>query len=146
MTMRERMAKHRSNPTCAGCHSMIDPAGFALEHFDAVGQWRSADYNGKKIDASGVLPDGTKYDGLSQFQDALAANQTQFVSAFAEKLLIYALGRGLEHYDMPALRAIVRDSAAADYRASAVVLALVKSVPFQMRRAAASTPSVASAR
>ena len=131
--MRERMAKHRSNPTCAGCHSMIDQAGFALENFDAVGQWRSADYNGKKIDASGVLLDGTNVDGPAALRTALLLQKEQFVKAVTGKLLMYGIGRELHYSDAPAVRSVVHAAAADQYRWSSVILAIVKSTPFQFR-------------
>jgi hypothetical protein len=136
LTVRERLAKHRSVPTCAGCHSMIDPPGFALENFDAVGRWRTEDEARKPIDASGMLPDGTKFDGLADFRTALLKEPTRFVTTLTERLMIYALGRGVEvAYDMPAIRRVVRD-AAPDYRLTSVIVGITKSVPFQMRRSA----------
>jgi hypothetical protein len=137
MSMRERMAAHRSNPVCASCHSMIDPLGFALENFNPVGQYRKVDENFATIDASGTLPDGTKFSGLDDFRAALVRNPEMFVTTLTEKLMIYALGRGLEAYDYPAARKIVRDASASNYRFSSVVIGLVKSVPFQMRRSPA---------
>ncbi len=133
-TMRERMAAHRANPVCAGCHSMLDPAGFALENFDSVGQWRTVDESEAPIDASGSLPDGTKFGDLTQFRAALIRRPERFVSALTEKLLTYALGRGLEYYDMPAVRTITRQAARGDYRFSSLVAGIVQSVPFQRRR------------
>ena len=134
-TVRERLARHRRNPACAGCHALIDPPGFALENFDAVGRWREVDDGFRPIDASGSLPDGTAFDGAAGFRDALAARPERFVTNVAEKLLTYALGRGLEPYDMPAVRRIVR-GAAPDYRLADVVLGITESVPFRMRRSA----------
>ena len=134
-TMRERMAAHRSNPVCASCHAMIDPLGFALENFNPVGQYRKVDENFVAIDASGAMPDGARFDGLAAFRGALVKAPENFVTAVTEKLMIYALGRGLEHYDMPAVRSVVRGAAAGGYRFSDVVLGIVGSVPFQMRRA-----------
>ena len=134
-TVRERMAQHRSNPVCSACHSMIDPPGFALENFDAVGKWRAVDEKFRPIDASGVLPDGTAFDGLEAFRTTLLKNPEPFVMTVTQKLLTYALGRGLEPYDMPAVRRIMRDTAPADYRLSDVVMGIVNSVPFQMRQA-----------
>jgi mono/diheme cytochrome c family protein len=134
-TMRERMAQHRANPVCASCHSMIDPPGFALENFDAVGRWRDLDETRKPIDAAGQLPDGTKFDGVNGLRTALVAHPDRFTTAMTEKLLIYALGRGLEPYDGPAVRTIVRDAAAKKFTFSSVVLGIVRSAPFQMRRA-----------
>jgi mono/diheme cytochrome c family protein len=132
-SMRERMAQHRENAVCASCHAMIDPLGFGLERYDPVGRWRDVDENFTPIDASGMLPDGTRFNGVAELRAALARRPERFVSAFTEKLTTYALGRGLEPYDMPALRKIVRDAAAADYKTSSLVLGIVKSLPFQYR-------------
>ena len=134
-TMRDRMAAHRSNPVCASCHAMIDPLGFALENFNPVGQYRQVDENFVTIDASGAMPDGAKFDGLAAFRGALVRAPENFVTAVTEKLMIYAMGRGLDHYDMPAVRSVVRGAGAGGYRFSDVVLGIVRSVPFQMRRA-----------
>ena len=136
LTMRERMAAHRANAVCASCHAMIDPLGFALENFDPVGRHRTVDENFTPIDASGVLPDGTAFSDLAAFRDALVRRPEAFVHTVTEKLLIYALGRGLEHYDMPAVRGIVRGAAGSNYRFSSVIERIVNSVPFQMRRSA----------
>ena len=134
-TVRERLARHRRNPACAGCHALIDPPGFALENFDAVGRWREMDDAFRPIDASGRLPDGTAFDGVAGFRDALAAAPEPFVTTVTEKLLTYALGRGLEPYDMPAVRRIVR-GAAPDYRLQDLILGIADSMPFRMRRSA----------
>jgi mono/diheme cytochrome c family protein len=134
LSVREMLEAHRANPVCASCHARMDPLGFSLENFDAIGQWRATD-TGKAIDASGVLPDGTKVDGPVALRRALVAQKEQFVRAVTGKLLTYSLGRGIEFYDEPAIRGIVRSAAADDYRWSAVVLGIVKSAPFQMRRA-----------
>jgi len=143
LTVRERMANHRKGGACAGCHSMIDPLGFALENFDAVGRWRDLDDAYKPIDASGTLPDGTRYAGLEEFRQAILSRPERFVTALTERLMIYALGRGVEvGTDMPAIRRIVR-ATAPDYRLSDVILALTKSAPFQMRRSAPPAPAVA---
>jgi hypothetical protein len=131
-TMRERMEEHRKNPACAGCHKSMDPLGFALENFDAVGKWRSSE-GGVAIDASGSLFDGTPVDGPGTLRAALISHREQFVETVAEKLMTYALGRGVEYYDSPALRQIVRGSAVTDYRWSSMILGIVRSVPFQMR-------------
>ncbi len=146
LPMREQMAQHRSNPVCAGCHSMIDPLGFALENFDAVGRWRDVDDGFRPIDASGNLPGGTKFDGLSSFQAVLSQRPERFAATVAEKLLIYALGRGLEVYDMPAVRKIVHTGASNDYTLSSLVLGVVNSLPFQFRRTAPPVPAGRSAR
>jgi hypothetical protein len=134
LSVREMLEAHRANPVCASCHARMDPLGFSLENFDAIGQWRATEA-GKAIDASGVLPDGTKVDGPVALRRALVAQKEQFVRAVTAKLLTYTLGRGIEYYDGPAIRGIVRSAAAGDYRWSAVVLGIVKSAPFQMRRA-----------
>ena len=134
-TVRARLAEHRRNPVCAGCHAAIDPPGFALENYDAVGRWREVDDAFRPIDASGTLPDGTAFDGVVGFRNALASRPEQFVTNVTEKLLTYALGRGLEPYDMPAVRRIVRD-AAPDYRLADVVAGITRSIPFRMRRSA----------
>jgi mono/diheme cytochrome c family protein len=134
LTVRERLARHRTNPSCNSCHGRMDPVGFALENFDVDGTWRSVDRDsGKPIDASGLLPDGTKIDGPEELRQALLARPQQFVQTFVEKLLAYALGRSVEWYDMPAVRRVVRESAADDYRFSAVVTAIVNSAPFMTR-------------
>ena len=134
--VRERLERHRENPACATCHAPMDPLGFALENFDAVGGWRDAD-NGMPVDSSAVLPDGTRFRGPAGLRAFLVSQHRQFVGAMTEKLLAYALGRRLEHYDRPAVRAIVRDAAARDYRLSEIVLGIVRSPAFQMRRASA---------
>jgi hypothetical protein len=133
LTMRERLAVHRSNPSCASCHALMDPLGFALENFNAVGQWRTLDETGAPVDVAGTLPDGTAFAGVAEFRAALE-NSDLFVMTLAEKLLTYGLGRGVEHYDQPAVRAIVRAAAADDYRFSALIAAVVQSPPFQLRR------------
>ncbi len=135
-SVREMLELHRSNAACAGCHARMDPLGLSLENFDAIGQWRTTDAD-HAIDASGVLLDGTKVNGPRELRQALMAQKTQFAKAVTEKLLTYALGRGLEYYDAPAVRAIDRAAAADGYRWSSLILAIVKSAPFQMRTAAA---------
>jgi hypothetical protein len=132
-TMRERMAQHRNNPMCSTCHTMIDPTGFALENFDATGKYRTVDESFNPIDASGALPDGRKFEGVAELRSALAARPERFVNTLTEKLLTYALGRGLEYYDMPAVRKILADAAADGYRMHAIVAGVVKSYPFQFR-------------
>ncbi len=144
-TVRERLARHRRNPVCAGCHAQIDPPGFALENFDAVGRWREVDAAFRPIDASGTLPDGTAFDSVLGFRDALAAHPERFVANVTEKLLTYALGRGLEPYDMPAVRRIVRGAAPA-YRLQDVILGIADSIPFTMRRSAGTDSGPAAAR
>ena len=131
-TLRERMEQHRASPTCAGCHKVLDPLGFALENFDGVGAWRSREA-GLPIDASGLLADGTKVDGVVALRNALVGRSDIFVQTLTEKLMIYALGRGLQHYDMPVVRDVVRHAAKQDYRFSSLVMGIVTSPPFQMR-------------
>jgi hypothetical protein len=131
-TLREQLAEHRASPVCASCHRVMDPVGFALENFDAVGAWRTREPGGP-IDASGELADGTAINGAVQLREAIVRRPDLFVSTLTEKMLIYALGRGVEARDMPAVRSIVRDAAARDYRMSAIVLGVVRSVPFRTR-------------
>jgi hypothetical protein len=133
LSMRDRMSSHRTNAVCASCHSVIDPLGFALENFDAVGRWRDVDEAFSRIDVSGALPDGSKVDGPAALRQALLNRPERFVMTMTEKLLTYAIGRGVEYYDMPALRKIVREARADDYRFSSLVLGIVNSRPFQMR-------------
>ena len=141
MTMRQRIAEHRANPVCASCHSQMDPLGLGLENFDSTGRWREVEATGDAraasfapIDSSGAFPDGTEFNTVPELKQALMARSDRFVATMTEKLLTYALGRGLEYYDAPAVRAIARDAARSDYRLSALVLGVTKSVPFQMRR------------
>ena len=133
LTMRERMAQHRANPACAGCHKLMDPIGFSLENYDAVGRWRTTE-GGVPVDAAGSLPDGSTFTGAAGLRQALLRNPELFVTTTAEKLLTYALGRGVEEDDAPAVRGIVRAARADDYRFSSLVLGIVNSTPFQMRR------------
>ena len=135
LSLRERLEAHRANPSCASCHTLMDSVGFALEGFDAIGRWRTIDELGDPIDASGVLPDGSTFRGLDEFRAALLSSEL-FRIVLAEKLMVYALGRGVEPYDMPAVRAIVRDAADEEHRFSQFILGVVNSTPFQMRRAA----------
>ncbi len=132
LTMRERMAEHRANPPCAGCHKLMDPVGFALENYDAVGRWRTTE-DGVPVDSAGGLPDGSSFQGAAGLRKALLSRPEIFVTTTTEKLLTYGLGRGVEDFDAPAVRRIVRDAQKEDYRFSALVLGIVKSVPFQMR-------------
>jgi hypothetical protein len=133
-TLRERLAEHRANPVCATCHDVMDPIGLGLENFDAVGKWRTREPGGE-IDAHGQLADGTPITGAAELREALTAKPEQFARVFTEKLMIYALGRGLEAYDMPTVRKIVRDAEGDDYRFSALVKGIVNSPAFRMRRA-----------
>ena len=135
-SVRERLEQHRENPVCATCHSQIDPLGFALENFDAVGGWRATD-EGTPIDASAVMADGTQVQGPAGLRQFLLSRPERFVETVTEKLLAYALGRSLRYYDMPAVRKIVRDAEATDYRWSSLVAGIVNSTPFQMRRSRA---------
>jgi hypothetical protein len=138
VSLREQLEKHRANAVCASCHSQMDPLGFALENYDAVGQWRDKD--GKfPIDATGQLPDGRKFLGAKGLADILMSDPNAFAKAVTEKLLTYALGRGLEAYDRPAVNQIVAGLAADHYRFSSLVLGIVHSVPFQDRRAVPQT-------
>jgi hypothetical protein len=132
LSMREAMSKHRANPSCAVCHVRMDPIGFSMENFDAVGRWRDRD-GANAIDASGVLPDGTRFDGVAGLKKILLADKDQFVNTVAEKLLMYALGRNLQYYDQPSVRAIVRGAAANHYTLTSLVLGVVKSTPFELR-------------
>ena len=136
-SMREAMVQHRANPACASCHQVLDPLGFGLEHFDAVGAWRDTEGPNLPVDATGALPGGARFDGPRELREALLRQPESFVRVVAERLLTYALGRGVEHYDLPAVRAVARAAAADDYRFSTLVMRIVDSVPFQMRR----TPS-----
>jgi hypothetical protein len=133
LPVRERLKQHRANAACANCHQLMDPVGFALENFDAVGRWREAD-TGQAVDASGGLPDGSEFTGVAGLEQALLNRPELFVRTLVEKLLTFGLGRGVEYYDAPAIRQIVRDAADDDYRFSSLILGIVKSTPFQMRK------------
>jgi hypothetical protein len=132
MSMRDAMSKHRANPSCAVCHVRMDPIGFSMENFDAIGRWRDRDA-ANTIDASGVLPDGTRFDGVAGLKKILLAEKDQFVNTVAEKLLMYALGRNLQYYDQPSVRAIVRGAAASNDTLASLVIGVVKSAPFELR-------------
>jgi hypothetical protein len=132
-SMRERLAQHRTSPTCNGCHAVIDPLGFSLENFDVVGAWRTVDEAGKPVDASGVTSGGVKIEGLAGLRSLLLDQPEQFPRTFTEKLMAYALGRRIEYYDKPAVRKIVRDASAHDYRWSSLILGIVQSPAFLMR-------------
>jgi hypothetical protein len=134
LSVRQRLAEHRANAACAGCHSLMDPVGFSLENFDAIGRWRTFE-EGLPIDASGGLPDGSAFTGVSGLEEGLRRRPELFVGALTEKLLTFALGRGIETFDAPAVRRIVREARAQDYRFSSVILGIVNSTPFTMRRA-----------
>jgi Protein of unknown function (DUF1585)/Protein of unknown function (DUF1588) len=131
ISMRERMQEHRANPVCASCHLKMDPIGFAMEGFDAVGKARSTEW-GKPLDLTGQLSDGVTFDGVVGLRQALERYSPQFVATITEKLVVYALGRGVDHRDMPMIRAIVRDGARSNYRMSSLILGIVKSAPFSM--------------
>jgi hypothetical protein len=135
LSMRQRMAAHRKSAVCASCHNTIDPVGFALENYNAVGQWRDFDNDGQSVDASGAAPGGKEFNGIDGLENALIARPELFVTALTENLMTFALGRGVEYYDAPATRKIVRDAEKDKYRFSSLILGVVKSVPFQMRRA-----------
>jgi hypothetical protein len=133
-TVRERLEQHRENPACAACHAPMDPLGFALENYDAVGKWRDTAEAGSPVDAAGSLPGGARFDGPGGLRGLLLERREQFVSALTEKLLAYAVGRGAKSYDRPAIRGVVRDAAADDYRWSSIIVGIVQSTPFRMRR------------
>ncbi len=133
LTMREAMAQHRENPACRSCHAAMDPIGFALENYDAVGKWRTR-FAGQPIDASGAIPGDAEFSGPDGLANLLLERPGDFVGAVTEKLMTYALGRGLEYYDMPAVRSIVREAEEDDYRWSSVIMGVIESAPFQMRR------------
>ena len=135
LPMRQRMERHRSNPVCASCHAMMDPLGLSLENFDAIGRWRTLGESSAPIDASGAAPDGTRFDGPDGLRNVLLRSD-RFVATLTEKMMTYALGRGLEYYDAPSVRAILRDAARDDYRLSSLIIGIVQSPPFKMRKAA----------
>jgi cytochrome c5 len=130
-SLRDRMEEHRKNPACASCHQRMDPLGFSLENFDALGKWRMI-ADGEKVDASASLPDGTRFEGISGLRSLLLSHKDDYIRTLTEKLLAYAVGRGVEFYDLPAVRKITRESAARDYRWSSLILAIVRSTPFNM--------------
>jgi hypothetical protein len=133
LPMRERLAQHRANPACASCHKLMDPIGFALENYDAIGRFRTAEAGGP-IDTAGELWDGTPFDGVADLQEALLLRPELFVTTVAEKLLVFATGRGVEYYDGAAIRTILREAQQDDYLLSSIIVGIVKSKPFQMRR------------
>jgi mono/diheme cytochrome c family protein len=144
LPMRERMAAHRSNPACASCHRTIDPVGFALENFNAVGQWRTADADGQPVDPSAALPGVGEFKGIDGLEEALLSRPEMFATTLTEQLMTFALGRGVDYYDAPAVRKIVRDTEKDGYRFSSLILGIVKSIPFQMRSARGNDGTVAS--
>jgi hypothetical protein len=131
-SVRERLEEHRNNPICSSCHARMDPLGFALENFDATGKWRTVGEGGTGIDPSGTLPDGTRFNGPAEFRAALVAHREEFVATVIEKLLTYAIGRGVEYYDMPEVRMILKSATAKENRWSALILGVVSSTPFRM--------------
>jgi hypothetical protein len=133
LAVRERLAEHRTNAQCAPCHNLMDPLGLSLEKYDAVGRRRQVEA-GLAIDASGSSPDGSRFADVQGLETALLRRPDLFVGTVAEKLMTYALGRGVDYHDAPAVRAIVRDARAQDFRMSSIVLGVVKSQPFQMRQ------------
>jgi len=133
-SIRQKMEIHRKSASCAVCHSQIDPLGFALENFDGVGKFRTTDTNAP-VDASGVWADGTKFNGPAEFRKVLLSHQDAFLATMTEKLMTYALGRGVETYDMPSVRSVIHGARSTDYRWSSLIIGIVKSTPFQMRRA-----------
>jgi hypothetical protein len=135
LSMRDRLALHRDNAVCASCHRSIDPVGFALENFNAVGQWREFEADGSRVDATGAVPGGSEFQGVKGLEDAIIARPDLFVTALSENLMTFGLGRGMEYYDAPAVRKIVKGAEKSGYRFSSLVLGIVQSVPFQMRRA-----------
>jgi hypothetical protein len=139
LTVRERLAEHRANPNCASCHNLMDPVGLSLENFDAVGRWRDIEA-GKPIDAAGGLPDGSTFTGIAGLESALLNRPELFAGTLTEKLLTYALGRGVENADAPAIRQIVREAKANDYRLSALIVGICRSEPFRMRTSEAENP------
>ena len=136
-TVRDRLERHREDPACAACHAPMDPLGLALENYDAVGKWRSTGEADLPIDASGLLPDGTRFQGPLGLRGILLERREQFVDTVTQKLLAYAIGRGTEHYDRPTVRAIIRAAAFDDYRWSSIIVGIVRSTPFRMRRSEA---------
>ena len=138
LTLKQQMERHRENPACLACHKLMDPIGFTFENFDAIGKYRTlADYteNAPAIDASGVLPDGTNVNGIIEFRENLIKNPHLFLNTVTEKMLTYALGRGVEYYDMATVRQLLRSAEPGGYRWSSLITGIVKSPPFQMRRA-----------
>ena len=133
LSMRERMVQHRSRPECASCHRLMDPAGLSMENFDAIGRWRTRTESGSEVDAAGGLPDGSEFTGASGLRSALLRRPDLFVGTLTEKLMTYGLGRGLEFHDAPAVRTVVRNAQAQDYRFSSLILGIVRSDPFLMR-------------
>lgn len=141
-TMRARMEQHRNNPACMSCHQMMDPIGFALDSFDRIGRFRTTEF-GQQLDVSGKLVDGQEFNGPSELRAALLHYSPQFVQTMTERLLTYGLGRGVEYYDMPVVRNIMRGAAADNYKFSDLVMGVVESQPFQMNQRVADSIAVA---
>jgi hypothetical protein len=141
-SVRDRLEAHRKNPNCAVCHVRMDPLGFSLENFDALGKWRTVS-DGVAVDATASLPDGSRFQGVAGLRQLLLSHREDFVRTFTEKLLGYAIGRGLESDDMPAVRQIARDSAVADHRWSSIIMGIVTSAPFSMSTSSSSSTSAA---
>jgi len=133
LSVRQRLAEHRANEACASCHNFMDPVGFALENFDAIGRWRETE-EGLPVDSTGGLPDGSEFSGVTGLEQAVLKNPEMFVGTLSEKLLTFALGRGVDSFDAPAIRKIVRDARAENYRFSSLIVGIATSVPFQMRK------------
>ena len=140
-SIREQMEAHRKNPSCAVCHVRMDPLGFSLEHFDALGKWRTS-IDALPIDASAALPDGTTFEGIAGLRQLVASHQEDFARTFTQKLLGYALGRGIESADLPAVRQIARNAAAGGYRWSSLITGIVRSTPFTMSTTRAASEQV----
>jgi hypothetical protein len=140
-SVRERLEEHRKNPACSVCHNLMDPLGFALENFDATGAWRTRSESHEPVDAAGMLVDGTPVNGPAALRDVILAQPETVVRTVTEKLMTYAMGRGVEAYDMPAVRQIVRSAASTDYRFSNLIFGIVSSAPFQAAGAATNTAS-----
>jgi len=141
-SVRDRLEQHRANPVCASCHAPMDPLGFALENFDAIGSWRATTEAGLPVDSSATMPSGAQFEGPAGLRTILLNRGGEFAGAVTEKLLAYAVGRGLEYYDRPSVRQILRTAASDEYRWSAIVLGIVKSAPFQWRRSQSEDPSL----
>jgi hypothetical protein len=133
LSVRERLVRHRANPACAVCHARMDPYGFGLENFDAIGRWRTLEGDGRPIDAADTLPDGTSFTGPGELRAAILKRPEEFVKTFTRKLLIYAVGRGLEYYDEPAVRRIVSHAAQGGYRFSSIIAGIATSDPFRLK-------------
>ena len=133
LSVRERLVRHRANPACAVCHARMDPYGFGLENFDAIGRWRESEGDGKPIDASDTLPDGTLFKGPGELRGAIVRRPEEFVKTFTRKLLLYAVGRGLEHTDEPIVRRIVAQAARDRYQFSSIVVGIAASDPFRLK-------------